>query len=542
MNYDATTSRQPITTELQLASFVDCIKKSPGSGSSLLPYLREQHPLYNGLSAGAVTRMRGYILHAFLTAGLPREALIYVYEELESGRDAYLVAAAAMALRGSKSRRQEMTGYVLAAIDNIKYFDGPVSFEKYATKWPLKKYTSARQELFTSLAWLGAYARPHLEDLRALNLDLKGRTNLCARSQLKKTIQSIESDPSAIDSGCCHGKNDSSTLRSSGVPEPRALKRQLQELILEDHNNEKVLFRDFFMQRCTLVAFFYTRCDNPLKCSLTITRLAALQNHLDQEGLTDQISIAAITYDPNYDLPHRIKIYAQARGLRLYEHVRMFRVPQGFSTLQQYFDLGVNYAGGVVNRHVIELYLLDGQGNISHTFQREKINPGHILSRIKQALREEKQPPRSQLKTAWQNFTSMAFPALVLFLPKCPLCFAAYLSLLGVTGMQLLPYTRYLFPLIVLAIGINLYAIFRAARGRNGLLPFFLCASGALLVVLFGHFAPSRYGTFSGLVLLFSGSILNSLPFVAYLKLKNRFSYSRVVRRKIQILRPESGK
>ncbi len=524
MNDHAAAQRRKITSEQELASLVDQLKSTPGSGRQLLPYLKEQHPLYNGKSANAVTRMRGYILHAFALTGLPREALLYVYEELESGREPYLVAAAAMALRGSAIRRGEMAAYVLTALDNIKYFDGPLSFEKYAPEWPLKKRTTASQELFTTLAWLGAYASQQLDALRSMQLDLGGRVNSPIHSQLKKAIRSIENETPVADAACCGPVNFCTAPGRDKVRDRETLKRQVQELNLEDHNGENVLFREFFTEQYTLVAFFYTRCDNPLKCSLTMTRLAGLQKYFERQGLPRQIRLAAITYDPNYDLPHRLKIYAQARGLTLGEHVRMFRLSRGFDDLKQYFDLGVNYAGGVVNRHIIEIYLLDPQGNIAASFQRDKINPELIASRIKQVIGEGKKPGRSRLKIAWQNFTSLALPALVLLLPKCPLCFAAYLSLLGVTGIELLPYTKYLLPLIVLAIAINLYAIFRASRMRNGLWPFCLCAIGALLILLFGHFAPNRYGIISGLFLLLGGSVLNSLPFITYLKLKNRFT------------------
>ena len=62
--------------------------------------LPERISLYDGRSANATIRMRGYILAAFEQTGLPEAALPYVLEELENGRDAYLTAGAARALRG----------------------------------------------------------------------------------------------------------------------------------------------------------------------------------------------------------------------------------------------------------------------------------------------------------------------------------------------------------------------------------------------------------------------------------------------------------
>ena len=68
--------------------------------------LPERISLYAGRSANETIRMRGYILAAFEQVELPDAALPYVLEELESGRDAYLVAAAARAQSRSWSSRR----------------------------------------------------------------------------------------------------------------------------------------------------------------------------------------------------------------------------------------------------------------------------------------------------------------------------------------------------------------------------------------------------------------------------------------------------
>ena len=36
-------------------------------------------------------------------------------------------------------------------------------------------------------------------------------------------------------------------------------------------------FKDFFHGQPSIVVFFYTRCDNPMKCSLTVAKLARVQ-------------------------------------------------------------------------------------------------------------------------------------------------------------------------------------------------------------------------------------------------------------------------
>src|SRR5215210_194666 len=89
-NFDAA------TPEEEIAAWVS----GGAPAEALLALLPERHPLYAGRSANETIRIRSFILAAFESAGLPDDALLFVCEELESGRDAYLVAGAAKALRG----------------------------------------------------------------------------------------------------------------------------------------------------------------------------------------------------------------------------------------------------------------------------------------------------------------------------------------------------------------------------------------------------------------------------------------------------------
>src|SRR6185312_16727652 len=97
----------------------------------------------------------------------------------------------------------------------------------------------------------------------------------------------------------------------------------------EDHDGATVTFKEFFQGQPSIVVFFYTRCDNPLKCSLTITKLARIQQLLDAEGVADQINTAGITYDPGFDLPERLLNYGTHRGVRFASHHRLLRARDG---------------------------------------------------------------------------------------------------------------------------------------------------------------------------------------------------------------------
>lgn len=127
-------------------------------------------------------------------------------------------------------------------------------------------------------------------------------------------------------------------------------------------------FGEFFLGGPAIVTFFYTRCENAQRCSLTITKLARLQRAIAGAGLAERIRTAGITYDPGFDRPPELRAYGDARGARFGERHRLLRVPEGLGALQHFFDLGIGFAGPVVNRHRIELFLLDADARIAGSF------------------------------------------------------------------------------------------------------------------------------------------------------------------------------
>ncbi len=82
------------------------------------------------------------------------------------------------------------------------------------------------------------------------------------------------------------------------------------------------------------------------------------------------VQLAAITYDPGFDLPDRLAAYARARGMILNDAVRMLRAVEGHDQLRRFFGLRVGYNGSIVNQHGVELYLLDSELQIVRTWAR----------------------------------------------------------------------------------------------------------------------------------------------------------------------------
>jgi protein SCO1/2 len=135
---------------------------------------------------------------------------------------------------------------------------------------------------------------------------------------------------------------------------------RLRDVGLEDQDGQATTFGRLFLGRPSVIAFFYTRCMNPNKCSRTIARLGALRDLLGDT----QAVVGAITYDPAYDLPERLRHYGEARGFRFGPHARLLRSTASFEPIRRALRLGVGYGAATVNRHAVELFVADPAGRL----------------------------------------------------------------------------------------------------------------------------------------------------------------------------------
>jgi protein SCO1/2 len=91
---------------------------------------------------------------------------------------------------------------------------------------------------------------------------------------------------------------------------------------------------------------------------------------VERRGLAGAVRMAAITYDPDFELPHRLRLYGQDRGMRFSEEARFLRVTSGFQKIRERFDLGVDYGASTVNRHRSEVFVLSDNGDVATSFTR----------------------------------------------------------------------------------------------------------------------------------------------------------------------------
>lgn len=341
-----------------------------GDRDALVALLGEQSPAYAGLGSVEAERLRGYAMASLAALGLPPEALPSVIEALETGDSAYPLAAAARALRGAAAPPDEAATLLLRAVERVSRRDEVVAFDRFdayrhdpASGPPV----TALMELFRTLAWLGDRARGALPGLEAMQAD--SRFSAPVRAGIAAAIVAISSAPAAAPGACC-GK------RRSAPALPAA---DLDAIELEDQDGATARFAEAFHGRPTVLAFFYTRCMNAQKCPLTIARLGRLQRLLAADGLADRVNLAAISYDPAFDQPARLRAYGGALGLAFGARARMWRTTGAFEPLRAALGLGVGYGPATVNQHRIELFLLDRHGRVADAITRRLWHEDELL-------------------------------------------------------------------------------------------------------------------------------------------------------------------
>jgi protein SCO1 len=360
----ARAARRKAPSAADLAARIDAIRRQPDAAATLTAMLGEQSPLFAGRGTNEAERLRGYILASFETVGLPPEAVPFVLEELETGQNVYTVAAAARALRGTQEPPAEAPALLVGAIERLRSADNIVSFDSFEPVPPSGNGRTALAELARTLALLGASAKPALANLEAL-LDREGEAfSPTLRAELAEAVEAARR-PDVSAPGCCSSHRGAGTVAPSVAV---AARTDLRDLALEDQDGTRLSFAEAFGERPTALAFFYTRCMNPQKCSLTVTRLARLAGLVEMEGI--DANVAGITYDPGFDRPPRLRTYGADRGMIFSPRCSLLRTLGPFDPLREAFDLGVGFGPVTVNRHRLDLIVLDGSLGVTKQFER----------------------------------------------------------------------------------------------------------------------------------------------------------------------------
>lgn len=345
---------------------IDQALAGPDAPAALIRLLAEDGPLYRGLGASEAERLRGRVLAGFAVAGLPPTALPQVLAELETGLNPQVVAGAALALAGTTSPPTEALDLLAAAALRIRPVDD-------LTALGAGPPASAATQVVRAMARYGPPAASRLRVLRA-----EGGWSAAVTTALSEAIVTAEA---AAPKGCCGG-------RAGAVPAPpAAAPGAVDDVQIQDQTGAVMRFGDLFAGRPAAIAFFYTRCMNPQKCSLTISRLAAVKARLKAAGLDEQASVAAFTYDPAYDTPRHLETYGRDRDFPFDARCRLLRTTGPLEPLQAHFELGVGFGPATVNQHRIDLAVIDAAGRIALSHAHRLWDDGEVFETLARLIR-----------------------------------------------------------------------------------------------------------------------------------------------------------
>jgi protein SCO1/2 len=347
------------------------------AASRLAAMLPEQSPIYAGRGTNEVERLRADILSGFETAGLPPEAVPFVLEELETGRNPWTVAAAARALRGAAVVPDEAPVLLVGAIGRLRGADEVVSFERSAPAPSGRHAVTACAELAQTLAFLGPRASSAFAELTALIDDDGEGFSPALRAELAEAAEALARPGASAPACCCAEDEAERAAPPSNAPFAPA---DLGDLALEDQDGTRLSFGEAFYGRPTALAFFYTRCMTPEKCSLTVTRLARLARRLAAEAL--DANVAGVSYDPGFDRPARLRTYGADRAMSFSPRCRLLRTVGPFEPLRDAFDLGVGFGPVTVNRHRLDLVVLDASLRVAERFERRLWHEETVLDAL----------------------------------------------------------------------------------------------------------------------------------------------------------------
>ena len=348
------------------------VRSDPSRRDELLPLLHEGHPVYDGLGESAALRTRGWAMATFETAGLPAEAKPAVLETLNTALDAFSVAAAARAARGDVAPDAGLAGALVAALVRMRGRDDSVSFSGLRQSWPDPAATTALTEVLTTLRAFGPAAHDVHADLLEVREQHAATWSRSVRGLLDATIEAT-----------AKARTPMSLTEVAPSPYVAPLpggSSQVGTVRLEDQDGRTTTFDAHFRGRRHVVAFFYTRCGNPEKCSATVTRLGDLATRLPDALPGHDVGVVGISYDPGYDTPERLRAYGTARRVPFSDRVRLFRAPVGHAILREHFDLNVGYVGTLVNQHGVELYLVGPDARTEHAWTRVTWTVDEVLA------------------------------------------------------------------------------------------------------------------------------------------------------------------
>jgi hypothetical protein len=116
---------------------------------------------------------------------------------------------------------------------------------------------------------------------------------------------------------------------------------------------------------------------------------------------------------------------------------------------------------------------------------------------------------RIYLKGNTGNLGTVLLGVILSFFPKCPFCWAAYMSIFSTLGLASVPYMPWLQPVMMVFFLVNIFTLFMIARKRNNYTSFAFSVTGALMIMVSKFMTASLLLTYLGLLMIITASLWN---------------------------------
>lgn len=121
-----------------------------------------------------------------------------------------------------------------------------------------------------------------------------------------------------------------------------------------------------------------------------------------------------------------------------------------------------------------------------------------------------KEETNLSLKKTVKSIPSIILSVLVAFFPKCPMCWAVYMSMLSSFGIVEIPYMKWLLPVFMVLLGFHLWMLLKKVVTK-GYGPFFMSLIGfSIIIPCKLIFNAPDWLSFVGMFLIVVGSLWNS--------------------------------
>ena len=351
------------------------------TGSSiLLNFLNERSHVYKLRGSSDVDRLRGYALACMSKKGMASQAISFILEELETGLTPYTVGAAAYASRHIEAPPDELGNLLLSAATRMRESDESIWFDTIHHIPHRKKTSSVISEIFKSITHHAPKSDLSLATLQGWQENFGGNLSITAKKSLAQAIKTYSTIKTKNSSCCC---SKQTPRQKKGIPNLLpTIPQNIWELSMQGQNGHKNSLGGFIKGKPSVIAFFYTRCMNPSKCSMTISNLAALQKKGGNGDTGLPYRVIGITYDPAWDRAKQLTSYGQDRGLEFNNDVWLLRNLEGWEETANAFDLSVGYGPATVNRHRIDLFIINADLTIHKRFTQRAWSAADVFQEL----------------------------------------------------------------------------------------------------------------------------------------------------------------